>query len=283
MKEMIQKLSQKTIKTKSGFTLIEFSMALAVLAILLIIVLQISNNTIAIYQKGLATKAVSTAGRDLLDEITRSISSSPTNSLEGFCSRITDETAKNSCKNDPVKQRDIVYRKATENINGKDTPIYGMFCTGKYSYFWNSGYKLRSNQGKYVNVPGYKPNGPPRLLRMEDTKHELCINNINNSNTFKVSQTQNNDPVDLLQNDQDLQVALYDFTIFPVNQNDTISRIFYSGTFVLGTLAGNVDITSSSDYCKNEENKISYRTSISSDFSYCAINKFNFAAQAIGE
>ena len=287
MKEMIRKLSRKTIKTKSGFTLIEFSMALAVLSVLLIIILQISNNTIAIYQKGLATKAVSTAGRDLLDEFTRAISSSPTNSLEGFCNRINSDTAKNACKKDPAKQLEVVYRKATEKINGQDVPVYGMFCTGKYSYFWNSGYKLKINndggdsgQKVIINGKEFPENSKtsPRLLRMEDTQRELCVNNINN-NTFSVSQAQKETPVDLLQNSQDLQLAMYDFTIFPVSQNDTISRIFYSGTFVLGTLTGDINITSSSDYCKSEN----YRASVASDFSYCAINKFNFAAQAIGE
>ncbi|MBR2997007.1 prepilin-type N-terminal cleavage/methylation domain-containing protein [Candidatus Saccharibacteria bacterium] len=275
MHKFIEKLSKKTIKTKSGFTLVEFSIALTVLSILLIIILQVSNNTIAIYQKGLSTKAVSNAGRELLDELSRSIASSPTTSLEGFCDQINDTNKRANCKNGDTSA--LVYYKDVVKQNNKEYPRYGMFCTGEYSYFWNSGYALR-NTNKMFEPQKIKVNvdKTPKLLRFKDSSHKLCIDRLNGANSFSVEQDQ--DPVDLLQNDQDLQVALYDFTLFPVNQNKTIARIFYSGTFVLGTLTGDIgDITASNDYCKAGP------ATLGDDFSYCAINKFNFAAQALGE
>lgn len=264
-------LSKKTLKSKSGFTLIEFSIALAILSILLIIILQISNNTIAIYQKGLSTKAVSTAGRDLLDEFSKTIAQSPTSSLSVICDKITNSTNQENCKNNTNNfQTQLVYNKS---YNG-DKPAYGVFCTGKYSYFWNSGYAIKGGYARSLNVG---PNNP-RLLRIDDPDHELCVNYINSSGSNLSTSYPQKEVVDLLENNQDLQVALYDFTIFPPSQDRTISRIFYSGTFVLGTLTGDININANNDYCKS--NNI---LSLASDSSYCAINKFNFAAQALGE
>lgn len=270
MQKLIQKLSKKTIKSKSGFTLVEFSIALAILSILLIIILQVSNSTIAIYQKGLATKSVSTAGRDLLSELTKSIAASPTGNLSAICDKTKDAT---NCKNNPDIQFKMVYQKESASGN----PQFGMFCTGKYSYFWNSGYVLANNgNGQTVS---YRNNGRTNsrdaLVRFEDPGHDLCINYMQD----KRLEINAPEPVKLLQNNEDLQVALYDFTIFPPSQNKIISRVFYSGTFVLGTLSGNIsNITATNDFCKGDAMR-----SLSSDLSYCSINKFNFAAQALGE
>ncbi len=270
MQKFIKNLSKKTLKSKSGFTLIEFSIALAVLSILLIIILQISNNTIAIYQKGLATKAVSTAGRDLLDELTRSIASSPTGSLSAICDKTNN--AKN-CKENVDIQTKLAYQKVYDGQN----PLYGMFCTGKYSYFWNSGYALRNGKGKRVDYKGGSTDTNAVLLRFEDPGHDLCVNHMQNSNNLSVPTFSS--PVELLQNDEDLQVVLYDFTVFTPSQDKIIARVFYSGTFLLGTLSGDIDnITANNDFCRSNTVR-----SLASDAAYCSINKFNFAAQALGE
>lgn len=274
MKISIKSLSKRTLKTASGFTLIEFSIVLAILAIFLIIILQISNNTIAIYQKGLSVKAISTAGRDLLDEFTRTVNASPTGNLDVLCNKLSGN-AKTQCLNHtdgfPTK---LVYNRYPDNTESQQ---FGMFCTGKYSYFWNSGDALKAGNTKTVKINGANYNGS-RLLRIEDPDYELCLNYIKNRNNLAVSHSQGSgSPVDLLQNSEDLPVALFDFTIFPPSQDNTISRIFYSGTFVVGTLKGDAQITARNDYCGDVN-----INSLSSDFSYCAINKFNFAAQALG-
>lgn len=275
MQKFIQKISKKTFKSsKSGFTLIEFSIALTILSILLIIILQVTNNTIAIYQKGLATKAISTSGRDLLDEFSKTIAQSPTSSLDVVCDKISDSNKKSNCKNNTNNfQTQLVYNKQV--VDGK--PTFGTFCTGKYSYIWNSGYAINDKTLKNVTVNGTNYSNY-RLLRIDDPDHELCVSYISsNGNSLSVNHAQT-DVVELLKNDQDLPLALYDFTIFPPSQDKTISRIFYSGTFVLGTLTGDININANNDYCKSENMR-----PISSDFTYCAINKFNFAAQALGE
>ena len=83
-------------------------------------------------------------------------------------------------------------------------------------------------------------------------------------------------PADLLA-DSDDSLAIYDLTIFrPVTHNLTFQS-FYSGTFILATVPGGVDITGSGNYCKDAPD------GLSTDFAYCAINKFNFAARARGE
>ena len=261
MKTNCKKFQKQTLK-KQGFTLVEFSFALAIMSVFLIMIVQIFNNAIAVYQKGLSMKAVSTAGRDTVDNLVSSISeSSSSTDLSSKCDNLGD-TQKNSCKNDSGQQ--FIYHSfnGTATINRDETsvPTYGVFCTGKYSYFWNTGYVIKEVIASGIKQVEYKngtTSGTPRLLRFTDPSRSLC---------------------NILANDGDLKVAIYDFTVFPVSHNESNSRAFYSGTLVLGTLLDKADaaiIKTDNNVCGDSAN------SLSSDFTYCAINKFNFAAQAL--
>ena len=65
-----------------------------------------------------------------------------------------------------------------------------------------------------------------------------------------------------------------------------------SGTFILATLRGDIDIMRSGDYCSlgtqfedkngNMVGDTSSLNNLGSEFNYCAINKFNFAARTAG-
>ena len=57
--------------------------------------------------------------------------------------------------------------------------------------------------------------------------------------------------------------------------NDLGKASFYSVSFILGTVQGGINVMSSGNFCKAPEED-------DSNFDYCAINKFNFAAQATG-
>lgn len=285
MKTNCKKFQKQTLK-KQGFTLVEFSFALAIMSVFLIMIVQIFSNAIAVYQKGLSMKAVSTAGRDTVDNLVSSISeSSSSTDLSSKCDNLGD-TQKNSCKNDSGQQ--FIYHSfnGTATINRDETsvPTYGVFCTGKYSYFWNTGYVIKEVIASGIKQVEYKngtTSGTPRLLRFTDPSRSLCNNVAYQSappNTFEATDATN--PVELLANDGDLKVAIYDFTVFPVSHNESNSRAFYSGTLVLGTLLDKADaaiIKTDNNVCGDSAN------SLSSDFTYCAINKFNFAAQALQE
>ena len=60
-----------------------------------------------------------------------------------------------------------------------------------------------------------------------------------------------------------------------------------SGTFILGTERGNINIERSGDYCDvnhldQDQETTTALLDLGSEFTYCSINKFNFAARTAG-
>jgi hypothetical protein len=88
-----------------------------------------------------------------------------------------------------------------------------------------------------------------------------------------------------------MDLALYDFTIFPATQHYKTLQIYYSGMFILATYRGGVNIKSNGEFCEGSDEADGMADVDSdgnseftmNDFDYCAINKFNFAARATGE
>lgn len=303
--------------TKKGFTLIELSLAMVFLAILLLTIALITTQIIIIYQKGLAIKAISSTGRELVDDISRSIAASPAKSNVALCSKITGAESRKKCENSekPVDSEGhllsgepegdeafkFIYQQQVGNVKIGETdttvPIHGVFCTGRYSYLWNTGYTLNDNLypggkaqqatlkykveeesgvQKTIEVKDY------RFLKIRDQERAVCAANIDMGNyTVKPSSTYdiglvNYTPEELLTVSED-NLAIYDFKVFPPTQHFVSFHSFYSGTFILATVPGGVDITGVGDYCTEEPD------GLDTDFAYCAINKFNFAMRATGE
>lgn len=295
----------KTPKFK-GFTIIELTIAAAFISILLIVISYLILNISTVYQKGMAIKSINSAGRQVVDDLNRSIIASSARDTNYSCSSMPNETLKNACNSDAGFY--LTYQQHYEadiRIDGQATadnkalPTYGAFCTGRYSYLWNTGYTFgeRYTRGTTSNHPErarlkIKSTGVDandyvtdfRLLRFLDYEGILCSNHMDstayrplNSRDFDVTAlAMDHAPADLLA-DSDDNLAIYDMTIFkPVTHNLTFQS-FYSGTFILATVPGGVDITGSGNYCKDSPD------GLSTDFAYCAINKFNFAARARGE
>ena len=326
------KLSQKH---KSGFTLIELTFAIAFISVLLITVSLITNEIITIYRKGYAIKTVNAVGRDLIEDLTSSIQDSPPASISSFCSRYSaNSAARNACDGDHGNDGLYsVYQQfyASIKISSTETktvPTGGIFCSGKYTYIWNTGYvavgshyvkgdgnsvddlrlRIRLNDGTYFpyekNASGTINDsrgreGDFRLVKIEDSSRAICawsiysedasnsrtyftgtpeartLDNAGTTKGFQVTYIPVFEPVELL-SDSDSDLALYDFVLFPPAQVATTNRLFYSGSFILGTLNGDVDIMTTSNFCKMP-------STFNADFSYCAINKFNFSTQASGD
>ena len=81
---------------------------------------------------------------------------------------------------------------------------------------------------------------------------------------------------ELLDNSEN-NLALYDMSVFAPAVHKLTSSAYYSGTFILATLRGGININSTGEYCSDPPDNLN------TDFAYCAINKFNFAMQANGE
>lgn len=301
----------RQLRKKAGFTLVELSLSIAFIAVLSITIVLIINDAISTYRRGLTLNQINTTGMDLVDEIRATIQNSPAAAVTGRCDDIYDSksgsswaTQKANCIKNGAQKFVVVERLANVDGVGK-APVFGAFCTGSYSYIWNSGY---FDAGK---VPGEAAGGVSkaevkymdesdddsktysdfRLLKIQDKKRAVCINavksvssstypmgDINIGNTFDISGSDKvmEEPVEVLNSDEANPLALYDFSAAAPASNG-LNASFYSVSFILGTVQGGINVMSSGNFCAAPNDFES-----DSNFDYCAINKFNFAAQANG-
>lgn len=294
---------RKKFSIKSGFTSIEFVLACAFISVFIILVAIIIRSVTVVYQRGLTLKSVNSTGEDIIDELSRAITSAPLfSNPRNLCNYLSDGGLRSACQsgtepgykliyqNYSIPANSVVMKKKNANYPiGDSVSIGGVFCTGEYSYIWNTGYVLN----KEIYTSTYDPISvnidsssiQPRLLRVKDSGRQVCAYNIEHSgsyahptfNDITLSSIESDDVSDLLAASED-NLALYDLRIFYPVYHATTKQGFYSGTFILGTLTGGVDVTSSEDFCSDAP-----EFSFSSDFPYCAINKFNFASRATGE
>lgn len=315
---------------KSGFTMVELSLTMAFVAVLLITIAVITSNIMTIYQKGLTIKAVNSVGRGLTDEFITGITSAPAVDSVSLCgSHINDNN--NTCRDDQafnfVFQE---YRPISGDFKGKQ--LYGVFCTGNYSYLWNTYYgekagktitiKYNSKQypGGFVAKDISNDANNPRLVRFKDSTYRLCSAVTGNdykpllqdgalsSSEIDITQLRNangtgygnnvlpEEPEQGMLDAFDLDLELYDLTVYHIAQDPMTLRTYMPGSFILATTRGNIDINRSGDYCQpnqvlydaegnlisGTEGDTSSLNDLGSEFNYCAINKFNFAARTAG-
>lgn len=310
--------------SKSGFTMVELSITMAFIAVLLISIAIVTTNIVTIYQKGLTIKAVNSVGRGLIDELTTAINTAPSVDTTSLCNSLAPENTEACIKDHAFK---YIFQ---SNANADGEQYYGIFCTGYYSYIWNTYYSETSEQSHEISLK-YLPaiNGTPvtinkntdgrdgkpiRLMRIEDRNYRVCSSVVNskyesdfskNTGDTEIDITElahssealrlpniTNPPIEGLLNEFDLDLTLYELTIFPISQDSVTLRTYMSGTFILATLRGNVDIMRSGDYCSlgvdlEEDNgtvlgDTGTLNNLGSEYNYCAINKFNFAARTAG-
>ena len=135
-----------------GFTLIELALSMIFISILSITVVLLIQSTTASYRRGLILNEINTVGMDLVDEMRFSVQNSSSYSILEMCKTYYGEETDNrtNCIEDnassfvTVTKRAMVKEKygdgGTEEIIDTDMPVYGAFCTGTYTYIWNSGY-----------------------------------------------------------------------------------------------------------------------------------------------
>ena len=292
---------------RKGFTVLELTLATAFISILLIVIAYLIINIVSVYQKGLAIKSINSTGRQIVDDLNRTIIASSAKDVSWSCG-VLNSSAQSGCNSDngflltyhqhyqtgiKIDGEDL---KARQDGRSGAVPTYGAFCTGRYSYLWNTGYtfsdRYTSDAGIAQATLRWQNTGNDaddlvtgfRLLRFLDYGGVLCSEHIEDT-AYQVKHDTEYDitslgltsaPIDLLA-DSDDNLAIYDFSIFRPVTHDLTFQSFYSGTFILATIPGGVDITGSGNYCKDVPD------GLSTDFAYCAINKFNFAARARGE
>lgn len=315
---MVRRSSQK------GFTLIEISLSLVFVTILALAIALIISNTIGAYQRGLILNQVNTLGMSLVDDFRGALQNSSGKTLTSTCAIVYKTPAeREKCVADEAfkfvtmtKYVSMSVKKSgSPAVSYAQIPIYGVFCTGTYSYIWNSGYFESSDvtfNGKsggwaklrYKNETGgiteIGTDAPFKLLKIRDTTRAVCIAAINPnydsnetesrkyeepdggiSNVFDISKIGDGQlleaPEYLISEKIEEKLALYELLIPRPELATEDNSLFYSGSFILGTVGGGIDIMSIGKTCAAPND---YEIE---NFNYCAINKFNFAIQASGE
>ncbi len=296
---------------KKGFTLVELSLSIAFIAVLSLAVVLIITNAISAYHRGIVLNQLNTVGMELVDDMRATIQNGTVISVVNMCETVykydnesdsqTQKLAENCTKNNG--QNLVAMRKEVSNMRlGSETmgsvPVYGVLCTGNYSYLWNSGYLFNDDVSDRPNKLQFKFRDAEdgfnvatrenfRLLKIKDDERMVCVaydKKEENSNVVDVSGSNygiiSEAPIDLLENgEQSGGLALYDLYAPTPAINASRNNMFYSVSFVLGTILGGANVTRAGNYCATPEGVDNAEIE---NFDYCAINKFNFAAQASG-
>lgn len=289
MQDLIKRLEEKkTAKNRRGFTIVELSLSLIFVAIILITIAMLVIYVTTTYQKGLSIRGISSGGKNLIDEFDRSISASVALNPKTLCtSKFGDLSTGNglSCINDGARKFLYQERFGTVTLQNGATekvPMNGSFCTGTFSYIWNTGYALNDEDYKKPYGTSYRfsvnGNNNFRLVRVVDGTNAVCkagMSGYDINSSFNSLNGLSEVTEIFSQNEDDL--VLYDLTMYKPAVHYLTGHAIYSGTFILGTLHGSVNINSVGDFCTDPPNNLN------TDFAYCAINKFNFTMRATGQ
>lgn len=317
MKSQVKSSKKHSRKpTKSGFTIIEVSLVTAFMAMLMIAIATVTTSISALYRKGITLKAVNSVGRNIVSELTTSINAAPSIDSLSLCYSLLPSDANNR---ESEAQRQCIADNAYKFIyqswegpfkdeaTGIEGPVQygGVLCTGDYSYVWNTYYGQEKEKLYSVTYwDGEKTDTKEgfKLLRFTDKTYLACSTNISKT-SYTVEDRHNIDITELRNGAKnkvtdfqdnyleisDIALDLYELTIFPVSQDSVTLRSYFSGTFILATVRGDVNIVRGGDYCNVDD--YSYQGAnptasnlldLGSEFNYCGINKFNFAARTAG-
>lgn len=275
---------------KKGFTIIEITLAMTFLAILMVSIATLIMRVTNIYQKGLAMRAINATGTEIIEDITRAV---------GAASYLVDIHSQDAeLGGNGVMEYDNNYKLVekyyydytvyNENHNGKNFNVqyFGVLCTGDYSYIWNTARALDPDftTKNFITVNGEKV----KMVRVYDREQTQCnkdkngsVANLAKRNYLPVTINVPADNVVELINNDEMDLALYEFNITPATQSAITRQSFISANFILATRQGGININANGDFCRGEDNefKDEYEGTM---FNYCAVNKFSFSARTGG-
>ena len=275
---------------KKGFTIIEITLAMTFLAILMVSIATLIMRITNIYQKGLAMRAINATGTEIIEDITRTV---------GAASYLVDIHSQDAeLGGNGVMEYDNNYKLVekyyydytvyNENHNGKNFNVqyFGVLCTGDYSYIWNTARALDPDftAKNFITVNGEKV----KMVRVYDREQTQCnkdkngsVANLAKRNYLPVTINVPADNVVELINNDEMDLALYEFNVTPATQSAITRQSFISANFILATRQGGININANGDFCRGEDNefKDEYEGTM---FNYCAVNKFSFSARTGG-
>ncbi|MGH7218389.1 MAG: PulJ/GspJ family protein [Candidatus Microsaccharimonas sp.] len=235
---------------QKGFTIIELMLAMSFIAVLLVAIAMTIIQVSTIYTKGLTLKEVNQTGREVADDIRRTVAASGKVELPG----------------------DFV-----EVKNGATT-VGGRLCLGTSSYIWNYGAAIESNNtrlAKYTPDTGEKI----RFVRVPDSAKGYCATNA--SGQVAVANLLASDRANAreLLREGDRTLSLHNIKVDSSNTSydpATGQRLFRI-TFTLGTQRTElINLGATPITCKTP-------SEIGSDLNYCTVQEFSLVVRTGGE
>ena len=179
---------------RRGFTLIELSLSLVFVGTLSIMMIVIIQNTVSSYQRGMTLNKINTAGMDLVDDFRSAVQNSSSDAVTSLCVDYYPEgsAGRQACIEDEADSfvRITKYARVilSDGTVREQMPVSGAFCTGSYSYIWNSGYfwddeesnVVANGAGQVREVVGAKP----AVLRYStrDDNNRVVVRTVGNEN-----------------------------------------------------------------------------------------------------
>lgn len=287
-----------TNESKKGFTLTELAVAIVFISILLLTIATVTLNMVHTYHKGNTMKSINTVGLELIAEFSDAISASSNFDYRSYCAMFSSD-AYDDCINN--KGQKFIFQEFTvDDVHLKDlsdkfrAQKYGIFCSGRYTYIWNTGYTMSSNDGTHTkgsdlyvvdgggSLDGFSIDSDStyRLKKYQDPSRSLCTqtftdpmdyssNSLNNINIVSLSSPLSEELI----NTQDL--AIFSLVIDPPIIEESTFNSLYTAHLILGSISGGITMDDDNPQCNMD-------TDSTYDIEYCATNKFNFTMKANG-
>ena len=260
-------------RNKKAFTLVELMLAVAFLGTLLLSIALLTMQLINIYTKGATMRAINSTGSSMMRDIRSSIMSSA-----------------NYPENLDTKSQDYIW---------KDQTTAGMFCTGSYTYVWNyqqammAAHRDPSLTYYYIEIDDTNKTQAYGFARVKDSGckrfEALKKDPTNGTNGNGKISASNEDEVHVLldgkRSGEGTDLALYDFSVITATRSNKLSnKGLYDISFVLGTMRGGVNVTSSSNYCEKSttSSNASEQSYADTEMNYCSVNRFEFTVRQSG-
>jgi|GEM_PF-3272619 len=300
---------------RKGFTIVETMLAMVFVGTLMIAIATLIINVSETYSKEITVKNVNETARNIIDDLKRSISASPTFGGVTVEGNVYNEAGARGCMSINggfLQEGDSRFPGECEvdyNATSYYRHDYRRFCTGLVSYIWNVHSSIIAEQGVSAgNSNWISPDGitntninrwegdvnrEVRLVKVRDLGREYCAVNTDAAGVVTGPRIEHIRLADsetavelIIPSEEDL--ILYNFTMFRLREGENINRttgqVFYSGSFVLGTMRG-VELTgpglSLVPQCIAPGAVNSSNPNSIQEY-YCSVNKFNFAQRAMG-
>lgn len=324
-KRLCYNISMEKEAFKRGFTLVELSLSMVFIGVLSLLIVFIISDTVASYRRGLTIGRINTIGMEIVDDMRTAVQNASSAPATDLCEEFyanEEDRAQSKCIQDGATNFVTVTKLADVKMKNGETlsniPVFGAFCSGTYSYIWNSGYfdsndstvlggvtpaylKYRDEFGRILEYPGDDDSGgdkkPFRLLKIRDEQRSVCVSvarpysSGSYDDDYEITQDDVKSEFDIsngygsiLEPPEDLILADGDNDL--VLYNFDVAKPAESSTrgnmfYSISFILGTKD--GGINITVDNKKCATPNDYEMENYNYCAVNKFNFAVQASGE